>query len=122
MESEMIETGVEESEVEEDLSETEPDLPPEYCHYRDEGCELFGSCLNCPLAQCIYDIPRGRQHRLKDLRNREMTRLFIDEGKRVKELALIFGISPRTVQRALKSTLAASPTKEGEKHQKEDTE
>ena len=51
-----------------------------------------------------------------------MTRLFIDEGKRVKELASIFGISPRTVQRALKSTLTASSTKEGEKHRKEDTE
>lgn len=122
MESEMIETGVEESEAEEDLSETGLDLPPEYCRYRDEGCELFDSCLNCPLSQCIYDVPRGRQHWLKYLRNREMTRLFIDEGKRVKELALIFGISRRTVQRALKSTLTASATKEGEKHQKEDTE
>ena len=65
MESELIETGVEESEAEEDLPEAEPDLPPEYCHYRDEGCEFFESCLNCPLAQCIYDIPRGRQHWLK---------------------------------------------------------
>ncbi len=33
----------------------ELDLPPEYCHYRDEGCEFADSCLNCPLSRCIYD-------------------------------------------------------------------
>ncbi len=33
----------------------ELDLPPEYCHYQDEGCELADSCLNCPFARCIYD-------------------------------------------------------------------
>ena len=121
MESEMIETGVEEPEAEEDLSQTEPDLPPEYCRYRDEGCELYASCLNCPLPQCIYDKPRGKQRLLKSLRNREMARLFVNEGKRVKDLALIFGTSQRTVQRALKSSLAYSSPKGGGKHQREDT-
>ena len=33
---------------EENISESEPDLPPEYCHYRDEGCDLAESCLDCP--------------------------------------------------------------------------
>ena len=33
----------------------DPDLPPEYCHYQDEGCEFADSCLNCPFARCIYD-------------------------------------------------------------------
>ena len=47
-------------EKEED-TENEPDLPPEYCHYRDEGCEFADSCLNCPFPQCIYDEPRGKQ-------------------------------------------------------------
>ena len=37
----------------------ELDLPPEYCRYRDEGCELADSCLNCPLSKCIYDEPGG---------------------------------------------------------------
>ncbi len=40
---------------------SELDLPPEYCHYRDEGCEFADSCLNCPLTECIYDEPGGRQ-------------------------------------------------------------
>ena len=90
---------------EEDISddpEVELDLPPEYCHYQDEGCELAGSCLNCPFPECIYDEPGGKQRWLKKLRYGEMARLFTAEGKGVKELALIFGVSQRTVQRALK--------------------
>ena len=78
------------------------DLPPEYCHYRDEGCEFASSCLNCPLPKCVYDEPGGGQHWRKKLRDREMTRLFSRGGKGIKELALMFGISQRTAQRALK--------------------
>ena len=85
-----------------DQSETAPDLPPEYCHYRVEGCELAESCLNCFLPRCIYDQPRGRQRWLKGQRNREMVRLFDAESKGIKELATVFGVSERTVQRALK--------------------
>ncbi|MFH1662314.1 MAG: hypothetical protein ABH934_00075 [Chloroflexota bacterium] len=82
---------------------TEIDLPPEYCHYKDEGCELAESCLNCPFPMCIYDEPGGKQRLLKRQRDREMVRLFKDKGKEVKELALIFGISHRIIQRALKN-------------------
>jgi len=56
-------------------SEIELDLPPEYCQYRDEGCEFADSCLNCSLPKCIYDQPGGRQHWLKGLRDREIVRL-----------------------------------------------
>ena len=78
------------------------DLPPEYCHYRDEGCEFADSCLKCPLPKCIYDQPSGRHHWLKGLRDREIVRLASSESKGVKELALRFGVSQRTVQRILK--------------------
>jgi len=84
--------------------ETELDLPPEYYHYRDEGCEFDSSCLNCPFPKCIYDEPGGRQRWLKSLRDREIVRLASGEGKGIKELALRFGVSQRTVQRALKRT------------------
>ncbi len=91
------------------------DLPPEYCHYRDEGSELADSCLNCPLSKCIYDEPGGRQRWLKRQRDRQIVRLFTIEGKGVKELALMFGLSQRTVQRALKNSLptpsSATPLK-----------
>lgn len=94
--------------------EIEMDLAPEYCHYRDDGCELSGSCLNCPFARCIYDEPGGKQHWLKRLRAREMARLFTSEGKGLKELALMFGVSQRMVQRALKVMLGGA-TKRGQK-------
>ena len=81
------------------------DLPPEYCRYQDEGCEFADSCLNCPLPRCIYDQPGGGQHWLKGQRDAEMARLFITEGKEVKELAWRFGVSQRTVQRILRKTL-----------------
>ena len=90
------------------------ELPPEYCHYRDNGCDLADSCLNCPLPKCIYDEPGGRQHWVKGLRDREMARLFSTEGKGMRELALVFGVSQRTVQRALKLALDDS-TKKGAK-------
>ena len=85
-----------------EMSQDVLDLPPEYCHYRDEGCDLAGSCLNCPLPRCIYDQGGGKQRWLKKSRDREITRLAVTDGKGVKELATIFRISQRTVQRALK--------------------
>ena len=84
------------------LSEDKPDLPPEYCHYRDEGCEFADSCLNCPFPKCIYEEPGGKQRWLKKLRDKEMATLFSSGGRGVKDLALMFGISQRTVQRALR--------------------
>ena len=85
-----------------DDEKSETDLPPEYCHYRDEGCEFLGSCLNCPLPQCLYDEPRGKQKWLKELRNREIERLYL-EGWKIRELAVMLGLSRRTIQRALKA-------------------
>jgi hypothetical protein len=80
----------------------EADLPPEYCQYRDDGCEFADSCLSCPLPKCIYELPGGRQRWLKEVRDREILRRFVAEGKGVKEVALIFGVSQRTIQRVLK--------------------
>lgn len=77
------------------------DLLPEYCRYKDEGCELADSCLNCPFPDCICSQPGGKQHWLKGLRDGEVLRLFT-QGKGVGELALIFGVSRRTIQRILK--------------------
>jgi hypothetical protein len=85
----------------EQIKQDGPDLPPEYCRYKDEGCEYARACLDCPFPQCLYDEPRGRQRWLKELRNREINRLF-EAGRRVRELAALFDVSDRTVQRALK--------------------
>ena len=91
--------------AERDLPDGEPDLLPEYCQYKDEGCDLADSCLKCPFPQCIYEQPGGKRRWQKRLRDGEITRLFTSEDKGVKELALMFGVSQRTVQRALKDSL-----------------
>ncbi|OGO23777.1 MAG: hypothetical protein A2144_08935 [Chloroflexi bacterium RBG_16_50_9] len=93
----------------EEATGNESDLLPEYCHYRDEGCEFADSCLNCPFPQCLYDRPGGKQRWLKELRNREISRLYLGAGWGLSDLALLFGLSQRTIRRALKSTLLKSP-------------
>lgn len=87
------------------------DPPPEFCHYRDEGCEMAtrqlgqpSQCARCPFPECLYEEPAGRQKWLKKLRNHEILTQFSREGKTVKELAYSFRISQRTVQRVLKGT------------------
>ena len=80
----------------------ELDLPPEYCHYQDNGCEFADSCLNCPFLKCIYDEPGGKRHYIKRRRDKEILGLFTTGGKGIRELATMFGVSQRTVQRALK--------------------
>jgi len=85
-----------------EMSQDGLDLPPEYCHYRDEGCDLADSCLNCPFPRCIYDQSGGKQRWLKRLRDREIVRVANTQGSGVKELATMFRLSQRTVQRALK--------------------
>jgi len=82
--------------------DTDPtDLPPEFCRYRDEGCELAPSCLNCPLPECVEDIPWGRLKLINGLRDQEIRRQYTEEKKKVAELARDFHISTRTVHRAL---------------------
>lgn len=79
----------------------ENDTLPEHCQYRDEGCELAGSCLDCPFPQCIYDTPRGKQALVRERRDGEIARLFREQGRSARELARAFGVSARTVQRVL---------------------
>jgi hypothetical protein len=54
--------------------DAELDLLPEYCHYRDEGCELAASCLNCPFPECIFEQPGGKRRLLMEQRNNEIAR------------------------------------------------
>ncbi len=82
---------------------TQVDLPPEYCRYEDEGCELSGSCLHCPFSHCVYERPSGKRHLLAVMRDREIIRLF-HNGKDTAELARMFGVTRRTVQRIVKDS------------------
>lgn len=84
------------------------DLLPEGFPYQDEGCELFPSCLNCPFPYCIRGEPWGKERFLKLRRAQRMVELK-QEGKSIEEIARIFEVSPRTVQRWLKAVTSQEP-------------
>ncbi len=73
---------------------------PEYATYRDTGCEMASSCLDCPLALCKYDDPTWGQRRDLTVRDDEIIRLH-ELGIRVQEIAGRIGVSSRTVYRVL---------------------
>ena len=77
------------------------DLLPEDFPYEDNGCELHPSCLSCPFPRCIKEEPWGKERFLKTQRARRMMALK-KEGKSTEEIARIFQVSVRTVQRWLK--------------------
>ncbi|MGA7676908.1 MAG: helix-turn-helix domain-containing protein [Dehalococcoidia bacterium] len=84
---------------------SELDLLPDDIDWRDEGCEVFGSCLNCPLPRCLEEEPRGQQRLKLAVRNKRMVELR-QGGKSVKDIAGLFGVSRRTVERALRAKSA----------------
>ena len=79
----------------------EEDLPPEFCSYRDEGCEYSSSCLQCPFPDCIQDVPGGARRMLKKTRNRYI-RALVSRGWKTPDIATLFKVSLRTVLRACK--------------------
>jgi hypothetical protein len=83
------------------------DALPEHFEYRDEGCDLFSSCLTCPLPRCRYDEPGGARTMMNRVRDDEIRRLRFDAGVPVDEISVRFRVSRRTVFRVLK---AGGPT------------
>ena len=77
------------------------DLPPEYCQYRDEGCTLYPSCLDCPFPGCVFEERGGMQRRVKTERNETIVRQYYEDKRSVAEIAGRFGVSTRTIHRAL---------------------
>jgi predicted Rossmann fold nucleotide-binding protein DprA/Smf involved in DNA uptake len=76
------------------------DIIPDDVNWKDTGCEIYPSCLNCPLDKCMEEEPRGRQRLRMLARSNRMAELR-DQGKSICEIARCFQVSPRTVQRAL---------------------
>ena len=77
------------------------DLQPESYAYRDNGCAVARSCLRCPLSRCKYDDPNARRREARDRRDGEMLAVRRRERLTVPELAVRFGVSERTVFRAV---------------------
>jgi hypothetical protein len=79
------------------------DALPENTDYRDGGCDLYPSCLRCPLPQCRYDDPGGAAAMLRTGRDANIVRLAERDGVPVDRLAEMFGLSRRTVFRVLRA-------------------
>lgn len=77
------------------------DALPEYTSYADNGCNLYPSCLTCPLPKCRYDDPGGASAMLRSGRDASIARLADQEGTTVDTLARQFGVSRRTIFRVL---------------------
>jgi hypothetical protein len=78
------------------------DALPEFTRYRDEGCDLYASCLGCPLPRCRYDAPGGVRAIFNVRRDREILGLRRRQGLSVDMLARRYGVSRRTVFRILR--------------------
>jgi hypothetical protein len=100
--------GADPEEENQPSGEFQPDLKPEFCLYKDEGCKLAPSCLKCRYKRCIYDLPkrkqrrykkrRNQQFRVRQIRNKQIARLY-KAGIDPKEIAEKFELTQRTVFR-----------------------
>jgi len=80
------------------------DALPEHIQYRDTGCDLSPSCLNCTLPLCRYDQPdaANRPRSLGRDEEEELVRLWRREHLPVDALAHRLGVSRSTVYHILK--------------------
>jgi len=76
------------------------DSLPDDSNWKDHGCEFHPACLSCPLSSCIEEQPRGKQKLRMLARAGHMAQLK-RQGKTTGEIARLFGVSQRTVQRVL---------------------
>jgi hypothetical protein len=84
------------------LSQT--NTQPEDNNFSDKGCNLYNSCLNCPLPSCVFDEPNGRINYIRRQRDIEILHRF-RRGESLEKLASCFEISRRTIQRVLKNSI-----------------
>ena len=72
-------------------------------HYRDTGCAVIISCLECPLAVCLEDRPQSWE---RAQRNEIIYDLIIHKGRKAKAVALELNLSTRTVHRIVQNEKA----------------
>jgi hypothetical protein len=77
------------------------DALPENTVYADNGCDLYPSCLQCPLPRCRYEDPGGARAMLRPSRDASIRRLSHVQGFSVEQVSVALGVSRRTVFRVL---------------------
>jgi hypothetical protein len=83
------------------------DSLPEHTSYNDDGCDLHGHCLTCPLPACRYELPPGRARALAQAA--ALGRL-LAAGRTLEEAAVVLGVSRRTVYRLRRVSESSRPT------------
>ncbi len=78
------------------------DMLPERFPYRDDGCEIYPSCLRCPLPQCKYDDPGWLQREKRRERDQNIVEAVRRDGASISEVASRFSISQRTIFRIIR--------------------
>ncbi len=100
------------------IFEPEEDPLPENCFYRDEGCDLAESCLNCPFEECVYERYENTRTIKKAERTREIAQLYKVKNKEVREIAEQYGLSERSVYRELQKVLGKRKKEGNGKHKR----
>jgi len=77
------------------------DALPEHVDYIDTGCDLYASCLRCPLPRCRYEVSGGATAILRAGRDASILAAAKRRGTTVDDLARMFGLSRRTIFRVL---------------------
>jgi DNA invertase Pin-like site-specific DNA recombinase len=68
---------------------------------RDKGCDLFPSCLNCPLPKCVEENSKERRQVKLKARDKGIVELR-QKGIPIEIIAKRYSISRRMVFRILK--------------------
>jgi hypothetical protein len=76
------------------------DLLPEHIQYRDDGCEVSPTCLECPLPVCRYEVPGGLAALQRGPRDAQILAAH-ERGAAIDGICREFGLSRRSVFRIL---------------------
>lgn len=71
---------------------------PDY--YRDTGCSIAPSCLNCPLPRCRYDVQGGARSMRLAVRD-PLIKAAYQSGEPIEVIARRHNVSRRTVHRVV---------------------
>ena len=83
-------------------------LLPEHVNYRDTGCDVSPSCLQCPLPVCRYDkSPVYGRTPVTILRHVRIIQ-HRSSGRSFRQIAVLEGVSVRTVTSVLRSVREAA--------------
>lgn len=70
-------------------------------YYADNGCEVARTCLECPLSRCKFDDMAWFTNYRRLARDFRIAAAIHSEGISIKEAALRFSLTPRTIFRVL---------------------